>query len=113
MCRPLPVRNYLQGLPLRDKFVREPVSLVVTLNYIVQVVLMQACIEVKKYRAKKKERLAFQTAVEAGKSLTRARIKLQQDFNEPSKASDKVSFQLCTRSIRMPLRRVDDLDLRG
>ena len=44
--------NYLKGLPAKEKFVREPVSLLVTLNYIVKVIAMQVCIEIKKWRAK-------------------------------------------------------------
>ena len=78
VCRPLPLKFYLLGRPYSSKFIRDPVSLVVTLTIVSAIVLMQLGIELKKRRAAQMELESLQLAVEAGKNLAAARFHHQQ-----------------------------------
>ena len=78
VCRPIPLRNYLQGSPSIGKYAREPVSAIVTLCFILLIVIMQICIEIKRRRDQKRDEVIVLMAVNAEKNLTNARLNLQQ-----------------------------------
>ena len=56
---------------------RDPVSLGITLVFIVLIVMLQICIEVKKHVAARKEKENIQMAILAKKTLTNARLQVQ------------------------------------
>ena len=98
LCRPLPLKSYLLGQPYSDKFVRDPVSLAVTLTIVSAIVLMQVGIELKKRRAARMELETLQLAVEAGKNLAVARFHHQQELR-PFSAFDVKVGQLLSRVV--------------
>ena len=55
LCRPLPLKFYLLGLPNARKYSRDPVSLIVIVCVVLSVATMQICIEMKKRMADRKE----------------------------------------------------------
>jgi hypothetical protein len=65
------------GLQSTKMFQRDPLSLAVTMSIVVSVILMQFGIEVKKYRAKKKEEEIERLAMNAERNLTAAQLHLQ------------------------------------
>lgn len=90
VCRPIPLRSYLQGLGTHERFMMEPVSFAITLMLIAVMVIMQVCIEVRTFNARKKEQDAFEMAVGAKKSLALSKRRLQQQKNDAQEALERV-----------------------
>jgi hypothetical protein len=63
-------------------FQRDPLSLAITMSIVVSVILMQFGIEVKKYRAKKKEEEIERLAMNAERNLTAAQLHLQSQHEQ-------------------------------
>ena len=78
LCRPIPLKSYLQGSSKIAKYDRHPVSAIVTLCFILLIGIMQLCIEMKRKRDNKKDAVIALMAINAERNLMVVRLKLQQ-----------------------------------
>jgi len=92
LCRPLPLKFYLLGLPFSGKFVRDPLSLSVTLAIILLIIVMQLCIEVRKHSLDKIEQETLEMAIIAQKNLVEAQLHLQQEQHSHLELEIQVEF---------------------
>jgi len=79
-------------LPFSGKFVRDPLSLSVTLAIILLIIVMQLCIEVRKHSLDKIEQETLEMAIIAQKNLVEAQLHLQQEQHSHLELEIQVEF---------------------